>query len=234
MHTISKDDRTMAHSIWSKFAMNEALFEVPTERECRSILALQVSRDAQIMDVAGGDKKLMNCHLVPIDRWDTSATWEIVRLTPLCEDHAGQRNLDWPQQTDSGNPKEAMRDTGVPIITEPPVAALRSGKAAATGNTTRKQPLAERQFELRMRQTNADTKDAAPGNRQEPYTVKEAARLWGQSMKATRLHFKKVIGARVHTSPARHIGGRKKRRYQTVLIPPDVLEREIRDQTVKT
>ena len=40
-----------------------------------------------------------------------------------------------------------------------------------------------------------------------------------------------VIGVRIKPSPERRDKGRKKRKYVTLLIPPSVLEREIRKYT---
>ena len=57
--------------------------------------------------------------------------------------------------------------------------------------------------------------------------VKEAAEIWGQSPKATRRYFREVEGVRIIRSPESRKAGRRARRYETVLIPPAVLEREI-------
>jgi hypothetical protein len=68
---------------------------------------------------------------------------------------------------------------------------------------------------------------------EEPLTVKQAAPIWGQSEKATRRYFSKVDGVRIIPNPRRYDGKRKRwvRKYDTVLIPPSVLEREIRKTT---
>jgi hypothetical protein len=68
---------------------------------------------------------------------------------------------------------------------------------------------------------------------EEPLTVKQAAPIWGQSVKATRRYFATLVGVRVIPHP-RHYDEKRKRykqKYDTVLIPPSVLEREIRKTT---
>ena len=62
-----------------------------------------------------------------------------------------------------------------------------------------------------------------------PLTVQQAAPLWGQSPKATRRYFAKVDGVRVIEHSYRYDPKRRRyvRKYDTVLIPPSVLEREI-------
>ena len=66
-----------------------------------------------------------------------------------------------------------------------------------------------------------------------PLTVKQAALWWGQSEKATRRHFNRVDGVRVIKHPYRYDPKRKRyvQKYDTLLIPPSVLEREIRKVT---
>jgi hypothetical protein len=68
---------------------------------------------------------------------------------------------------------------------------------------------------------------------EEPLTVKQAAPIWGQSEKATRRYFSKVDGVRIIPNPRRYDPRRKKwvRKYDTVLIPPSILEREVRKTT---
>lgn len=66
---------------------------------------------------------------------------------------------------------------------------------------------------------------------EKPLTVAQAAERWGQSPRATRRYFMEVIGVRIKPSPERREKGRKKRKYVTLLIPPSVLEREIRKHT---
>ncbi len=69
------------------------------------------------------------------------------------------------------------------------------------------------------------------GIEEEPLTVAQAAKRWGQSPRATRRYFMDVVGVRIMPSPERRVNGRKKRKYLTLLIPPSVLEREIRMYT---
>jgi hypothetical protein len=66
-----------------------------------------------------------------------------------------------------------------------------------------------------------------------PLTVQQAAPLWGQSEKATRRYFAKVEGVRIIRNPYRYDSKRKRhvRKYDTLLIPPSVLQREIRKIT---
>jgi hypothetical protein len=73
----------------------------------------------------------------------------------------------------------------------------------------------------------------APVTVEIPLTVQQAARFWGQSEKATRRYFAKVDGVRVIQNPYRYDPSRKRhvRKYDTLLIPPSVLEREIRKIT---
>jgi hypothetical protein len=68
---------------------------------------------------------------------------------------------------------------------------------------------------------------------EEPLTVQQTAPIWGQSEKATRRYFSKVDGIRIIPNPRRYDPKRKRwvRKYDTVLIPPSVLEREIRKVT---
>jgi hypothetical protein len=65
-----------------------------------------------------------------------------------------------------------------------------------------------------------------------PLSLKEASVLWGQSPDATRRYFLNVEGVRKIVSPESRLGGRKRRRYTTLLIPPSILAREIRKVTV--
>ena len=69
------------------------------------------------------------------------------------------------------------------------------------------------------------------GIEEEPLTVAQAAKRSGQSPRATRRYFMEVVGVRIKPSPERLVNGRKKRKYVTLLIPPSVLEREIRKYT---
>ena len=66
-----------------------------------------------------------------------------------------------------------------------------------------------------------------------PLTVQQAAPLWGQPEKATRRHFRNVDGIRIIGHPYRFDPKRKRhvQQYETILIPPSVLEREIRKIT---
>jgi hypothetical protein len=66
---------------------------------------------------------------------------------------------------------------------------------------------------------------------EEPLTVNQAAKRWGQSPRATRRYFMEIVGVRNKPSPERRVNGRKVRKYVTLLIPPSVLEREIRKYT---
>jgi hypothetical protein len=93
----------------------------------------------------------------------------------------------------------------------------------------RKTTFEERAAALKGR-LNSDQETIA-GIEEKPLTVKQAAERWGQSPRATRRYFMGIIGVRIKPSPERHQGGRKKRRYVTLLIPPSVLEREIRKYT---
>jgi hypothetical protein len=77
---------------------------------------------------------------------------------------------------------------------------------------------------------NTDLETVA-GIDEEPLTVSQSAKRWGQSPRATRRYFMEVIGVRIKPSPERREKGRKKRKYVTLLIPPSVLEREIRNHT---
>ena len=82
-----------------------------------------------------------------------------------------------------------------------------------------------------MRERQAQ--DAASVAIEQPLTAKEAAPLWGQSAKATREYFAKVQGVRVIGNPRRFDRklNRWVRKYDTVLIPPSVLQREIQKIT---
>jgi len=88
---------------------------------------------------------------------------------------------------------------------------------------------------MRERQANMNRVNVTPMNLEVPLTVKDAAPLWGQSQKATRRHFAKVEGVRLIQNPRRYDQKRKRwvRKYDTVLIPPSVLQCEIR-RTTKT
>ena len=101
----------------------------------------------------------------------------------------------------------------------------------------RKQSLDERCAWLRNRQAkpNGVPLNVTPITLEEPLTVQEAAAFWGQSEKATRRYFSKVDGIRLIPNPRRYDPRKKRwiRKYDTVLIPPSVLEREIR-KTTKT
>jgi len=93
----------------------------------------------------------------------------------------------------------------------------------------RKNTLEERAAALKARFTS-DLETVA-GIDEKPLTVAQAAERWGQSPRATRRYFMEVIGVRIKPSPERREKGRKKRKYVTLLIPPSVLEREIRKDT---
>jgi len=93
----------------------------------------------------------------------------------------------------------------------------------------RKNTFEERAAALKAR-LNGDIETVA-GIDEEPLTVSQAAKRWGQSPRATRRYFMEVIGVRIKPSPERRVKGRKKRTYVTLLIPPSVLEREIRKYT---
>jgi len=93
----------------------------------------------------------------------------------------------------------------------------------------RKNTFEERAAALKAR-LNSDPETVA-GIDEKPLTVNQAAERWGQSPRATRRYFMEVVGVRVKPSPERRAKGRKKRKYVTLLIPPSVLEREIRKYT---
>lgn len=93
----------------------------------------------------------------------------------------------------------------------------------------RKTTFEERAAALKAR-LNCDPETIA-GIEEKPLTVKKAAERWGQSPRATRRYFMEVMGVRIKPSPERRDKGRKKRKYVTLLIPPSVLEREIRNYT---
>lgn len=93
----------------------------------------------------------------------------------------------------------------------------------------RKNTLEERAAALKARLTS--DLEAVAGIDEKPLTVAQAAERWGQSSRATRRYFMEVIGVRIKPSPERRERGRKKRKYVTLLIPPSVLEREIRKYT---
>jgi hypothetical protein len=91
----------------------------------------------------------------------------------------------------------------------------------------RKETFEERAAALKGRlQTDKET---LKGIDEKPLTVKQAAEQWGQSTSATRRHFAKVLGVR--KPPSREGKAPGKRKYTTLLIPPSVLEREIRKYT---
>ena len=96
----------------------------------------------------------------------------------------------------------------------------------------RKYTLDEKCAWMRERQAslNPESVNATPMKLEEPLTVKEAAPIWGQSQKATRRYFGKPLdGVRIIANPRRYDPKRKRwvRKYDTVLIPPSVLAREI-------
>jgi hypothetical protein len=98
----------------------------------------------------------------------------------------------------------------------------------------RKQSLDEKYALMRERQAQLNRLPVAATTTLEvPLTVKQAALLWGQSEKATRRYFVEVGGVRVIEHPYRYDPKRKRhvQKYATVLIPPSVLEREIRKVT---
>jgi len=64
---------------------------------------------------------------------------------------------------------------------------------------------------------------------EELYTVPQAAKLWGKSIKTTRRDFHGLTGVREWPSPR----SRGVRVYVNMLIPRSVLEREIRRVTNK-
>jgi hypothetical protein len=101
----------------------------------------------------------------------------------------------------------------------------------------RKYTLDEKCAWMRERQAdvNREPVNVTAMNLEVPLTVKDASPLWGQSQKATRRHFAKVDGVRLIQNPRRYDPKRKRwvRKYDTVLIPPSVLQREIR-RTTKT
>ena len=66
-----------------------------------------------------------------------------------------------------------------------------------------------------------------------PLSAEEAAPYWGQSPEATRRYFREIPGVRIIPSPKRYDGGRLKRAYESLLIPPSILWREIQ-RTVKS
>src|ERR1700692_1612021 len=98
----------------------------------------------------------------------------------------------------------------------------------------RKLSLDERCARMRERKlTLADSCSDALGILEMPLTVQEAAPLWGQSEKATRRSFAKGDESRIITNPHRYDSKRNRhvRKYDTLLIPPSVLQREIRKIT---
>jgi hypothetical protein len=98
----------------------------------------------------------------------------------------------------------------------------------------RKLSLDERCTLMRERQlTYAASYFDADVTAEKPLTVQQAAPLWGQSEKATRRYFAKVEGVRIIHTPYRYDSKRRRhvRKYDTILIPPSVLQREIRKIT---
>lgn len=90
--------------------------------------------------------------------------------------------------------------------------------------------LADRQAALRAKVLGASQTSVAAGT-EVPLSVIEAAAYWGQSPKATRDYFRNIPGVRIIPSPPSYRGGRRKRAYETVLIPPAILLREIDKST---
>jgi hypothetical protein len=92
---------------------------------------------------------------------------------------------------------------------------------------------------MRERQARLDCVSAkvtpVSKEKEAPLTVKEAAPLWGQSEKATRRYFANVHGVRIIGKPRRYDQKRKRwiRSYDSVLIPPSILDREILKTTKK-
>jgi len=90
--------------------------------------------------------------------------------------------------------------------------------------------LERRAAEMKARLTQ--TPMSASIFQEQPLSVREASKFWGQSTRATRDHFRKIPGVRVKPAPARKRQcGRAARKYETVLIPPSVLKEEIRKIT---
>jgi len=91
----------------------------------------------------------------------------------------------------------------------------------------RKTTFEERAAALKARLTSGLAR--VVGIEEEPLTVAQAAKRWGQSPKATRRFFRDVSGVRIINHPYRYDPKRKRyvQKYETVLIPPSVLEREI-------
>jgi hypothetical protein len=67
-----------------------------------------------------------------------------------------------------------------------------------------------------------------------PLSAEEAAPYWGQSPEATRRYFREIPGVRIIPSPKRYDGGRLKRAYESLLIPPSILWREIQGTVKKS
>jgi hypothetical protein len=86
-----------------------------------------------------------------------------------------------------------------------------------------------RDGQLALRDSHSDTSGIA----EIPLTVQQAALVWGQSEKATRRYFAQVENVRIIHSPYRYDARRRRhvRKYDTLLIPPSVLQREIRKIT---
>jgi hypothetical protein len=87
---------------------------------------------------------------------------------------------------------------------------------------------------MRERQLTLEESDSnASGTPEKPLTVQQVAPLWGQSEKATRRYFANVEGVRIIHNPYRYDSKRRRhvRKYDTLLIPPSVLQREIRKIT---
>lgn len=71
---------------------------------------------------------------------------------------------------------------------------------------------------------------------EEPFTIQQVAPIWGQSEKVTRRYFAKVKGVRIHANPARYdkVLKREIRKYDTITVPPSVLQRELQRITKST
>jgi hypothetical protein len=77
---------------------------------------------------------------------------------------------------------------------------------------------------MRERQAkSSDVSSETVNKTVKPLTIKQVAQRLGRTEWWTRAHFKKVAGALVMPGSGR----RGKRRYETVTVPIEVLEREI-------
>jgi hypothetical protein len=95
--------------------------------------------------------------------------------------------------------------------------------------------LEERFAWMRDKQAQADkVADVAPELFERVFTPTEAAKIWGQSVKATREYFAEVPGVRKigRASGYSPTDQRYKRQYYTYVIPASVLEREIKKVTI--